>query len=262
MNITWEGTNTLRIEAAGEKLLIDPFVELRGGSNPNALSDFMDADTVLITHGHFDHLVFVTELLTGGDMTVYCSKTPAETLEEYTDGTEGTDQVAVIRPGMTIPFGKVLVRVLRGKHIRFDAKLIAQTLLSPRMVRYGANLPFLFWAARHFPEQAETLVYELEAEGKRIQILGSLGLHPEETYRPGADLLIMPFQGKRNALLVQEADRVIRALAPKRILLSHFDDAFPPISTDVDLRGLKRLLKEKYPGIPTVKPTAGRPVRL
>ena len=262
MIITWEGTNTLRIEAAGETLWFDPFVELRGGSNPNALSDFLGAENVLITHGHFDHLVFVTELLTQGDMTVYCTKTAAGTLEAYTEGTEGTDQVVLIRPGMTIPFGEVRVHVLQGKHIRFDAKLIARTVFSRKMLRYGSNLPFLFWAARHFPEQGETLVYELEAEGRRIQILGSLGLHEGETYRPGADLLVMPFQGKSNALLVQEADRVIRALAPKRILLSHFDDAFPPISMDVDLRGLKRMLTQKYPDIPVVKPTAGRPVRL
>ena len=40
ITITWFGTASILIEACGQKLLFDPFVELNGGSNPNTLEDF------------------------------------------------------------------------------------------------------------------------------------------------------------------------------------------------------------------------------
>ena len=61
MEITWFGTNSLLIEAEGERIGVDPFPELRGAENPNRTEDFQKADTILITHGHFDHLVFLPE---------------------------------------------------------------------------------------------------------------------------------------------------------------------------------------------------------
>ena len=257
MNITWYGTNSLLIEAAGERILFDPFVELRGGEHPNTLDDFLNEKVIFITHGHFDHLFYIPELLAEGDPTVFCSQTPAGTLERMA---ENTDNVAVIAPGMTIRIGSVKVHVKQGRHIVFDRRLIFETLSPRRIARHALNIPFLIWANKSFQEGGETLFYELEAEGKRIQIMGSLNLDDKENYVPGADLLVMPYQG--NSFLEKEADRILTRLQPKSILLSHFDNAFPPISRNVDTRGLRILLKEKYPMIRTVKPQYGKTVHL
>ena len=51
-------------------------------------------------------------------------------------------------------------------------------------------------------------------------------------------------------------------LMPKRILLDHFDDAFPPASREEDTRPFYRLLSSRYPQIRAVKPKAGKPVWL
>ena len=95
-----------------------------------------------------------------------------------------------------------------------------------------------------------------------ILLAGSLNFAPEdlETYPDNPDLLILPYQG----CLDREArtQEMIERVHPKRILLSHFDDAFPPVSRNVDLRGLGRLTKTEYPQIPVVRPTFGKPVRL
>ena len=256
MKITWLGVNSMMLEAAGEKILLDPYPSQLGILHPAFPAMFSDADTVLLTHGHFDHLFYFPELEEPADVTIFCTKTPAGTLERM--GME--NQTVLIRPGQEFDLGNVRIRVLKGKHIRFDAALIFRTLFSPRMLRYMRNLPYLAWAFTHFPEGGETLVYEILAENRRIQILGSLNLDDDEAYEPGADLLVMPYQG--NSRLDKCADRILERLQPQRVLLTHFDDAFPPLSDNVDLSGLKRLMRKKYPKIAMVRPAAGKPVHL
>lgn len=255
MKITWNGTASLMIESDGEKLLIDPFVELKGGEHPGTLDDYLGFDTILISHGHFDHLYFVPELLDEAGPTVLCTETPAKTLEKYS---ANTDTVAVIAPGMDFPLGKMRIRTYQGRHIRFTKKLILDTIRPGRLIRHIGTLPFLAWANKAFQENEETLVYEIVAEGKHILLLGSLNLDEKTAYPTGADLLILPYQG--SLTLETIAEDIIRKLQPKAILLSHFDDAFPPLSRTVSTKKFCRLMKEKYPHIPVVKPTFAKPV--
>ena len=55
---------------------------------------------------------------------------------------------------------------------------------------------------------------------------------------------------------------MLSRLRPKAVVLSHFDNAFPPMSRDVDLQPLKKLMAEKFPQIRVVKPTAGKAIEL
>ena len=104
------------------------------------------------------------------------------------------------------------------------------------------------------------MAYHIRAEGKEILLFGSLNLDPETVYPEKVDLLILPYQG--SCELEKEAERFIRRLQPKRILLTHFDDAFPPLSRNVDTRPLKKMTDEKYPQIPVVKPVYGKRVKI
>ena len=135
-----------------------------------------------------------------------------------------------------------------------------KTLLSPRMGRYWRNALALAWLHRHFPEGGQTLLYEIRAEGKTVLLLGSMGLLPEMDYPTGADLLILPFQGCDNP--AKQAAQIVERLRPERILLDHFDDAFPPISRSVDTRPFKKLMDERYPQIRVAKPVAGKTIEL
>ena len=262
MKITWIGTAAIRIEAAGERLLFDPFVQLAGGENPNCLEDFTGDETVFITHGHLDHLMEIPELLEGeegeirSDATVYCGSVAASTLDGML---EDAGQVVTIRPGDSIRIGAVTVKVWEGRHAR-PKRAAVKTLLSPRMGRYWRNALALAWLHRHFPEGGQTLLYEIRAEGKTVLLLGSMGLLPEMDYPTGADLLILPFQGCDNP--AKQAAQIVERLRPGRILLDHFDGAFPPISRSVDTRPFKKLMDERYPQIRVAKPVAGKTIEL
>ena len=96
MKITWLGTAAIRLEADGETVLFDPFVQLVGGENPNCLDDFLQDQTICVTHGHLDHLMEVPEFLdpeSDAEATVYCGEVAAETLSDMVENTSNVVKV-------------------------------------------------------------------------------------------------------------------------------------------------------------------------
>lgn len=260
MKITWMGTASIRIEADGEALLFDPFVELAGAGNPNTLDDFLSDTDICITHGHVDHLFFVPELVERADATVYCTRAAARTLEKYL---EDGGNLVLVSPGMRWRLGRMRITVHRGAHLPFSLRLAGERLWRWRRPGHRAltclrNLLFLARAHPLFPEKGETVVYEIEAEGKRILLLGSMALDEKTVYPKQVDLLILPYQGGRDA--VERACEIIERLRPQNILLSHFDDAFPPVSEEMNTGRLRARLEAQYPGIRVVRPRAGKTV--
>lgn len=260
MKLTWLGTAAFVLESGEEKILFDPFMELRGGEVALTEDELNQYDTIFITHCHFDHFAYVTEMAdpdSGADPTVFCTEQCEKTLERFTDD---TGFLVRIEPGRTYPIGSVDITPLRAKHIDFLWSHLFDTLTPVRMVRYAGNLPFLFWANRHFKENGEIVAYNIEAEGKKVLLLGSLALDPDETYPEHPDVLVLPYQGNND--LVARAREVIARIRPKSIVLSHFDNAFPPMSRNVDLRPLKKMMTEEFPSIKVVKPTAFKAIRI
>lgn len=260
MEITWFGNASILIKAAGETILFDPFVQLRGGENPNSLADFAQAPYICITHGHLDHMMEVPEFLDrAGELeaTVYCGSVTARTLEEQ--GVDGSNAVQV-GPGMSWNIGDVTLQVLKGSHSRGRNRWFWKALTDGRLFAHFWNILFWTSAEKQFPEGDETLIYELLAEGKRVQVLGSLALDPGEAYEPGADLLILPLEATSHP--EEKAMAIVEQLKPKAILLDHFDDAYPPVSRSVDTGRFRKLMEEKYPQIVVVKTQVGTTVIL
>ena len=189
ITITWLGTASILIEACGQKLLFDPFVELDGGSNPNTLEDFEGVSDICVTHGHLDHLFFIPELVEGQDATVHCPAAAARTLEGFL---EDNGNVVLTGSGDSWKLGELRITAYRGKHVAFSPSLVLQQLFSPKVFRRPKNLLFLAWAHPRFRERKDTLVYEIEAEGRKILLLGSMALDDKTEYPQGADLLILP----------------------------------------------------------------------
>ena len=254
ISLKWYGTATILLEQDGTKLLFDPFFFLRGRCFTPPVDGFSDIENILVTHGHLDHIADIPAILkqSAGTATVYCTAKPREVLIS-----RGVDETRIrqITPGDHLSFGPFEVRVLKGKHIAFNMGLVIKTLFSPRVLANLDNLRYLQKENRIFVEAGETVVYDISAADKRILLLGSLNLDDGTEYPEGADLLILPFQGRSD--ISRYAMPFIDRLQPKKVLLDHFDDAFPPISSSVKTGLFISLMRRKYPGIPVICPQAG-----
>ena len=164
MKITWLGTAAIRLEADGETVLFDPFVQLVGGENPNCLDDFLQDQTICVTHGHLDHMMDVPEFLdpeSDAEATVYCGEVAAETLS---DMVENTSNVVKVRPGDVIRLGDVRILVMEGKHAKPGKSQVFQKLFSRRFLQYFRNALALAYLNPKFPEGGQTLMDEVYAE--------------------------------------------------------------------------------------------------
>lgn len=206
--------------------------------------EFAKIENVFITHGHFDHIAQVPAIYKDAPVKIRCTQTPYNTLLR-----EGMrpEQIQVIRPGEQIHVGPFTVTAYQSRHCRFDLPVIAKTLFRPALFSHPAYLARLLKLFAKYPENKEILFYEVLCADKRIQIMGSLNLSADVEYPTGADMLILPFQGRSD--LEKLGLSIVRRLKPKEVLLDHYDDSFPPVSDEIDTKKFEKILRgqEKIP---------------
>ena len=231
MKLVWATTAAFTLRSGDTTLAFDPFLGLPLGQRWPRLDEraFGDAAAVFVTHGHFDHILELPALLAGSHAPVYATKTPCRTLEKH--GVPG-DRLREIGPGASVAVGPFQVTAYQGRHCTFDGPLVRQTLFSRRLWQHLPRGFRLAYYSRAYPEQGETLFYEVAAGGTRVQVMGSLGLDPDVAYPTGADALILPYQGRSD--LSAYAQPLVARLAPKAVYLDHYDDSFPPLTADID----------------------------
>ena len=253
MKLRWYGTATIQIEHEGTQLLFDPFLSLNDKAFRPNIGDLAAVGNILITHGHLDHAADVPAILKHGDGTavVHCTKKPYEALASKGVGEKSLRMVA---PGDVLRFGPFEVRVLKGKHIAYDWWLLARRLLSPRNLVYMSNLRYMLKENKVCTESGETVAYDIAAPNVRILLLGSLNLDEDTEYPIGADLLILPFQGRSD--ICRYAMPFIDRLKPKRVLLDHFDNSFPPLTCPVGTGRFMARMSKAHPGVPVICPQA------
>ena len=257
MKITWTTTASLIIKSGDCTLAFDPFMEMPLGKSinepgrPELAELYRTADRVYISHGHFDHIYHFKDLYKDLDTPVYGTAEPVKSLER--DGLR-PEQLHLIAPGYKEEFGPFEIEAYQGRHCKFDLPIIFSTLLSKRTLGNLKRLREIQALRKEYLEEGEMLFYELRCEGKRVQIMGSMGMDPETDYPEGADLLIMALQGRADQ--DEYAMQFVEKLKPKKILIYHIDDSFPPMSGDVDTLGFE--INAKRAGVTSIRPEKGK----
>ena len=248
MKITWYGTATIGIDDGESKIIFDPFVRMNRRIETTPVKGFSGFDAVFITHGHLDHIYSIPELVQADkNVPVYCTKTPKKTLEG-----RGVpeDRLKLIEPGDVINAGNFKVRVWQFRHIVFDPIYILSVV--PKCV---VMFPRLFWQAymnRKMPENGEIVAYEIENEGKRIFLTGSFREYPGIEYPKDVDLCVLANGG--SVFVPEITAHFIETYKPKRILVDHFDNAFPPVTRNVSVKRFQRKVNREHPEIEFIVP--------
>jgi len=241
MDIKWYGTASISIESNNEKILFDPFVPMLGSKIDVHLDDFIDYDKIFITHGNFDHIGSLKKIYKKNNkIKIYCTKTPYTYLNK-----KGIplDNLVLINYNDVIELNGFKIKAYHSKHIMYDDDAIKKIILNINSYKYLYNVPWIVYKNKVCLENEETLFYDIEVENKHIFLMGSLGYDKDVIYPYGCDLFIMPYQGKKDVLT--PALEIIDLLKPKAIMLSHFDNTFPPVSKNVSTLDIEEALKDK-----------------
>jgi L-ascorbate metabolism protein UlaG (beta-lactamase superfamily) len=199
--VQWLGHACLLIESDGKRVLIDPF--LTGNPMASAKPDEVEADVILVSHGHEDHL---------GDTVAIARRTGATVVANYELGTWLKGQGLTKVHGMQHGGG---CQVAPSIHVKLTVAFHGSTLPGGG---YGGN-PCGFLVTF----QDGTRIYDAADTG----LFGDMKLIGEG----GLDLAILPI-GDYFTMGPDDAIRAVKLLQPQAVLPIHYN-TFPPIQQDV-----------------------------
>jgi len=188
--ITWFSHSVIQIETGGTTLLVDPF--LTGNPLAAVTADELNPDTILVSHGHGDHIGDTVPMAQRTGATVVSNFEIAGWLEK-----QGLEKVHAmhIGGGYDFPWGRVkLTNALHGSVLPDGT--------------YGGNpCGFLF-----------------TVEGKKVYHACDTGLFYDMKLigEEGIDLAILPI-GDNFTMGPDDALRAVKLLEPKMVLPIHYD---------------------------------------
>jgi hypothetical protein len=247
MKLTWYGTAALLLQDGETAIAFDPFFGLsvpishRRMELPADARDFRNIRHIFVTHGHLDHIYQIPQLCENASHRIYCTDAPARTLKKHGVLPE---QIHRIIPGDQLTIGDFQIRAFQGRHCVFDRPLLCHTICSRRFFRHPIHLIRLLKIYLTHRECGEILFYEVTCRGLRIQIMGSMNLDKDTIYPTGADVLILPLQGRSDQDTY--ALTLVERLKPRSIWIDHYDNTFPPLSDQVDPSGFIRNVTEIF----------------
>lgn len=252
--ITWYGTASIRITAGESQVLVDPFFPLADSTIEVAKDAYDGCNDILISHGHFDHIGSIKDIVRP-ETKVYCTKTPYENL-----GKMGVSEknLKLIEPGMVLTFGDLKITVFKGNHVKLSLWDGLKAIFNRYVWHHRKGVIRKIRKFTSCREMKESVCYLVEVYGKQIIVLGSLAIAEGVTYPLNTDLVTFPYQGAMKVL--DFAKDLYEKLKPKTVLLTHYDDTFPPFSKDTDTSEFEDYLKEL--GVPYLKPVQGSSIEL
>jgi L-ascorbate metabolism protein UlaG (beta-lactamase superfamily) len=258
VRVTWLGTAGFAIEHDGYVVLIDPYLTrasiarcLRGSLTTDATlvaKHTPRADAIVAGHTHFDHALDVPAIAKATGATVYGSRSCANLCRAA-----GVAEAKVVdvesrahREPARAEVGPFELRFVPSAHSAFMLGRVP----FPGEIADCAELPLGASAYRC----GAVFSVDVRVAGKRIYHLGSADLvdgRPE----PGADLLLCCVAGWDHT--ARFAPRVMGALRPGAVLLSHWDNFFSPLAA-----GARALPAMRMPRLVDALTTQDRSVRV
>jgi L-ascorbate metabolism protein UlaG (beta-lactamase superfamily) len=232
VRVTYLGTNGYLLQTSDSTILIDPYfsrIALMPVASNTAIKPDISRinlgmerlpkriDAILVTHGHFDHLLDVPEVAQRTGASVVASPTSCYLSQAF--GLPATKTLPV-KAGDSLQLGAARIDVFPAMHDRifgvmpFPGVLTAVPLIPPSRPSD--------WVC------GEPLAFLIELDAKRIYVDagGTISALPPTTVEP-IDLAIL------GAYLPESRRRFLPALyrlRPRYILPSHQDDFFRPLS--------------------------------
>jgi L-ascorbate metabolism protein UlaG (beta-lactamase superfamily) len=219
IRVTWYGHAALHIETGGTKLLVDPF--FTGNPAASTTADRVDADFILVTHGHGDHV---------GDTVAIARRT-----------------------GATVIGAVELVKWLSAKGV---AKVHGQNLGGGHLHPFGYVKMTFATHTSGLPDGSyggQPAGFLLTLDGRRIYLAGDTGLFGDMSLigDEGLDLACLPI-GDNYTMGPDDSIRALGLLRPKHVIPIHYN-TWDLIAVDVDAWA-ERVAKETSAEAHVLKP--------
>jgi L-ascorbate metabolism protein UlaG (beta-lactamase superfamily) len=198
VTLRWLGHNCWSLDAGGTKIIIDPFLN----DSPTAplKADAVEAEFVLVSHGHFDHVADAAAIVKRTGATVVANYEICEWL-----GKQGAANTQPMNLGgaIDLPFGRVKLTLAHHSSVLPDG------------TNGGNPGGFL-----------------LTIDGKQIYLACDTALFSDMRLiaAGGLDLAILPI-GDRFTMGPDDAVEAAKLLNAKRVAPCHFN-TWPPIAQD------------------------------
>lgn len=250
ISFTWFGTATVLLDIDGEKLLFDPYFRINKKLEQTALEEFCHADYILNTHPHFDHLCDWPKILPRTDAKLIAPPTALLRLEAK--NVDVYDRMEIVCPHDKLTLKNCQIKIHRTQHVKNNVGIVLKTaarIVFKFQFKKGLNI---LKTHNEFRMGGDIVAYEITNKNKTILLFGSAGFDDRAKLPENVDVLIWPFQGRTG--MTKYSLPIIEKINPKKVVLDHFDDAFPPITGKVNTNQFVKVMKRKHPEIEVIVP--------
>jgi L-ascorbate metabolism protein UlaG (beta-lactamase superfamily) len=199
VKLTYLGHSAFLLEADGKRVLVDPFLT----GNPKAAkpASEVDAETILLTHAHGDHVGDTVEIAKRNNATVIATFELGTWLEQ-----QGVAGAIAANHGGTVAFDGGTTKLVPAWHTSsYGDDFQAPGVPAGHVVRFGGKT--IYFAG-------DTCLFS------DMQLIGEEGL----------DVAVVPI-GDHFTMGPADACRAVTFLQPKVVIPCHYD-TFPPIKQD------------------------------
>ena len=253
LTIQWNATANIYVKWKSFVVHFDPWFRRNPFANPKLKGSLEDIDEnaiIFLSHGHFDHLQDIPDILVKKEnVIVHCSQVAKKTIEgqlyknlvlKKEAISTIMERVIAINSGDTYTFKdkKLNVDVIKSEHIKFDAKSVLRVLFSLDAWKQVGNL---IHVAREYPK-GDVFGYDVHfGDEGRLVMFGSLCKKYPEILKQHAnpDVLLVPCAGRFNSDAI--ACEIARIIKPKLVIPIHHDDFYPPLSYRCPIDKLKEI---------------------